>query len=102
MLKCRNCKLIFEESGGYFKSLDGHCPTCGNKLVEMCENDTGSCEHGVVDGAVRCDKCGQYMCPICSAHDVEVLSRTTGYYGPLSAFGAGKQQEFIDRKRYEV
>ncbi len=95
MHRCEHCKLDFE---GIFEV----CPECGGNLKKLCSNDTGSCNHGVVDGAVKCELCGEWMCPICGSHDVEVLSRTTGYYGPLSSFGSGKKQEFEDRTRYEV
>ena len=41
-------------------------------------------------------------CPDCYIHTVEQLSRVTGYLGNVSAWGAAKQQEFIDRDRYDV
>ncbi len=98
MYKCYNCKLTIDDEC----VVDSRCPECGGSVVEMCPNDPGSCNHGVVDGTAVCDICGEFVCPICGSHDVEALSRTTGYYGPLSSFGAGKQAEFKDRKRYDV
>lgn len=95
MLKCIKCHLIFKE-------LIDKCPECKGDLITMCENDIGSCSHGVVSGTKVCEKCGEFICPTCGSHDVEAISRTTGYYAPLSAFGAGKQAEFKDRKRYDV
>ena len=98
MYKCFKCRLTIKD-----EFLDnGLCPECNGQVVEMCPNDVGSCNHGVVDGSAICEECGADCCPICGAHDVEVLSRTTGYYGPKSSFGAGKQAEFKDRKRYNL
>ena len=97
MWKCCNCKLIFK------MELD-KCPECNNELVKLCTNDPGVCEHTdtIVSGIKTCDKCGEFICPICGNHDVEVLSRITGYYSPLSAWNSGKLQEIKDRKKYEV
>lgn len=96
--KCISCKLILDAE---FVT-DCKCPECGKDVIEMCENDTGSCDHGVVGGIKVCEECGEFMCPICGAHDVSPISRVTGYYSPVDAWCTSKKQELIDRTRYSV
>ena len=100
MFKCQQCKLILKDTD----LVEGCCPECKSVPVEMCENDTGSCNHGVVGGMKVCDKCGEFMCPECGAHDVQVISRVTGYYSPVGngSWNSAKVQELKDRNRYEV
>ena len=98
MFKCHDCKLILKESD----LINGCCPNCKQYPFEMCERDTGTCDHGVVPGIKVCELCGEFICPICGAHDVSPISRVTGYYSPVEAWAAGKQQELKDRNRYEV
>lgn len=97
MLKCNKCHLIFKE-------LIDKCPECNGDLVVMCENDTGSCGHGVVSGTKICEKCGEFICPTCGAHDTVAISRITGYMSPVGngSWNAAKLQELKDRKRYDV
>jgi hypothetical protein len=98
MFRCNLCKLSIPDD----MVIDERCPECGNPVKRACELDVPECSHGIIPKVVTCPKCGEFMCPECGCHDVEVLSRTTGYYAPVSSFGSGKQQEFRDRKRYEV
>lgn len=102
MYKCSNCLLLFENFGGYKETDDGYCPKCGGKLEEMCPNDTGKCQHGLVSGVKKCELCGKWVCPLCGNHNVEPMSRVTGYYGPVNSWNKGKQAELSDRTRYEV
>ena len=76
MLKCDACKLIFRD-------IVDACPECGSDVVEMCDLDTGSCDHGVVSGIKICEKCGEFICPECGSHDVQAISRITGYLSPV-------------------
>lgn len=99
MFKCSGCKTSNIPD---VDLKDGLCPVCGGAVIEMCVNDPGPCSHGVVDGVKVCDVCGAFICPVCGSHDVEVLSRTTGYYGPISSFNSGKKAEFADRYRYTI
>ena len=41
------------------------------------------------------------VCPICG-EKTEVYSRITGYYRPVQDWNAGKAQEFIQRKEYDI
>lgn len=99
MFKCQNCKLILKDTD----LIEGRCPECRQDVIEMCPNDTGSCSHGVVGGMKICELCGEFMCPICGAHDVEVLSRITGYYSPVSkgSWNSAKLEELKNRVRYD-
>ena len=50
--------------------------------------------HGYLAGEVK-------TCPKCKS-DCEVYSRITGYYRPVKNWNNGKQEEFKDRKTYNV
>ena len=85
---------------------DGSCPICKSKsdLVQMCpaDNPEGCSGHTVVSGFEVCPICGEFVCPECGSHDVEVASRVTGYLSSVKNWAAGKLQEFMDRKRHTV
>ena len=51
-------------------------------------------EHGYLQGE-------QFKCPVCGKN-TEVYSRITGYYRPIGNWNDGKQQEFKDRKEYDI
>lgn len=51
-------------------------------------------EHGLIIGE-------HFKCPICNKQ-AEVYSRVVGYYRPVQQWNEGKQEEFKDRKEYEV
>ena len=54
----------------------------------VCKN------HGYLNGE-------QSTCPDCG-ENAEIYSRITGYYRPVQNWNAGKSQEFIDRKLYDI
>jgi len=93
--KCYNCYIIFDGD-------TNECPECGAECKKMCPNDTVSCEHEVVESIAYCSECNEPVCPICNCHDVEQISRITGYMQPVYGWNLGKQQELRDRKRYDV
>lgn len=69
-------------------------------VVRMCANDhVCTCHDDVQDGLNTCPDCGAFVCK-CGSHDVEVLSRITGYIQPTKGWNAGKLAEFKDRSRY--
>jgi ribonucleoside-triphosphate reductase len=51
-------------------------------------------QHGYISGEHhKCDQCGA---------ETEVYSRVVGYYRPVANWNKGKQEEFHERKAYEV
>jgi hypothetical protein len=98
--KCLSCKLILRD-------LDlegGKCPSCNSafNLKEMCRRDHPDCEHTVVDNLAYCPDCGEAMCPLCESHDVEIVSRITGYMSSVEGWNMAKKQELKDRTRVEA
>ena len=59
-----------------------------------------TCANEVVSGTTTCPLCNHPMCPDCSNHHVDQISRVTGYMSNVSGWGAAKAQEFKDRNRY--
>jgi len=53
-------------------------------------------------GISMCPICDNGMCNICKNHNVQQISRVTGYMSVVSGFNEGKKQELRDRKRYNV
>jgi anaerobic ribonucleoside-triphosphate reductase len=53
--------------------------------------------HRVIAGISYCPVCGYAMCPDCGSHNVEHLSRITGYVGNIKAFISAKRQKVTDR-----
>ncbi len=51
-------------------------------------------DHGYLNGEV-------YQCPECGA-ETEVWSRVVGYLRPVQHFHRGKQEEYKERKKYEI
>ena len=59
---------------------------------------TPTFSHCPAHGYIR----GQHFeCPKCGAKAL-VYSRVTGYYRPVQAYNQGKQQEFRDRRKFEI
>lgn len=94
--KCHTCY-------GLGDAPDGICPDCGEpNLVIMCPLDHCHCSHDIIAKIMYCPLCGEPICPECGSHDVEPISRVTGYLQATSGWNAGKQQELKDRSRYDA
>ena len=92
--KCHTCHLIVDSNP---------CPNCGEvHLLKMCVLDHCECTHGILEGLEYCPICKQPVCPECGSHDVEQISRVTGYLQDVSGWNAGKQQELKDRARAKL
>jgi DNA-directed RNA polymerase subunit RPC12/RpoP len=97
--KCTTCKLTYLE-----KDLNDTvtCKKCGGKLIKSCENDNYTCNHEITSGIKICEICGEFVCPICGCHNVNVISRVTGYYQDVSGWNKAKQNELKNRYRYDL
>lgn len=65
-------------------------------------HNKANCVRDMVPLTMNCKICGHPCCPECRNHEVDQLSRVTGYMAPVSGWGAAKKQEFKDRQRYNV
>lgn len=98
---CAGWKADMEKEGKWDdiqKDIDLHvlnCPLHRYASVRgMCKRTTG--------GTEKCPICGNYMCPGCNSHAVDIMSRVTGYLSMVSGWNAPKSQEFEDRKRHTL
>ena len=85
-----------EHNEGKIVQINGimDCPI--HRWVVMHEK---GCKNPLVAGTADCPICGKPMCPECMSHEVEQLSRVTGYMSNVGSWNAAKKQEFQDRKR---
>lgn len=60
------------------------------------------CSREMVPNTETCQICGSPVCPDCLNHNVEQLSRVTGYLSTVSGWNEAKKQEFKDREHYEI
>jgi len=94
------CKEWMDEfnNGDLIKIDDYHeCPL----HVWVVENHN-NCGKDTVPNTASCPICGLPCCPVCMNHNVEQLSRVTGYMSSVSGWNAAKKQEFQDRQRHDV
>lgn len=81
-------------------------PTLVGRLIQRIFNRyelpyvsyTPTFSHCPVHGYIRGE---HFECPDCGAKAL-VYSRVTGYYRPIQAYNQGKQQEFQDRRKFEI
>ena len=71
-------------------------------LNQWVQYNHKKCRNQYVSTIATCPICGNPMCPDCSNHCVEQLSRVTGYYQPVSGWNEAKKQEFVDRTRHDI
>lgn len=67
----------------------------------VAENKT-KCARETVALTAMCPICNLPMCPDCGNHNVDVISRVTGYLSTVGGWNASKKQEFEDRNRYNL
>lgn len=60
------------------------------------------CKNELVSNTDSCFMCGRPVCPDCGNHNVETISRVTGYLSTVSGWNQSKKQEFEDRNRYNL
>ena len=103
--KCVDCFLGYIDARSIkVHTADGPaCPECGNILVKHCERDVPChCAKTIHESVKFCDVCGHVVCPECGCHDVEAISRITGYLNAVEGFNNAKKQELKDRQRYTI
>ena len=61
-----------------------------------------TCSREIVPNTMSCPLCGHPCCPDCMNHNVEQLSRVTGYMSGVGGWNKAKQQEFKDRQRHNI
>lgn len=86
-----------ENDGKLMKVTPSKCPLA----IWVAHNDV-KCSREMVPTTAECPLCGNPICPDCSNHVVEQISRVTGYLSSVSGWNEAKKQEFKDRNRYEV
>lgn len=99
-MKCTSC---FTMSIPDIEVLGGACPVCSAQSLKMqcIEDHVCSCTFEIQPGVHYCPKCGKPIC-LCGSHNVEVISRITGYLSSLEGWNSAKQQELKDRNRVTV
>ena len=94
--KCPVCHLMNFETN--------ICPDCGNDAVlEMCDGDHKcTCKQDIHSSIAYCNECGHPVCPECGSHDVNQISRVTGYLSDVGGWNKAKAQELKDRTRVNI
>jgi len=88
-----------EFNGG--KQIKVNNPTnCPIAQWVACNNK--KCDREMVANTASCSICGSPVCPVCGNHNVEQLSRVTGYLSTVSGWNESKKQEFKDRERHNL
>lgn len=96
--KCSSCFSVFPSAKNHVTV----CPICGNTELEiMCPLDS-TLPAQISSEVSICPFCGEFFDKETGNHDVEVISRITGYMSAVSGWNEGKKQEFKDRTRYQL
>lgn len=98
---CAGWKADMEKDGVWNEiqeDIDKHVLSCP---VHKYAQSRGLCKR-VSGGTIECPICGNYMCPACMGHAVDIMSRVTGYLQVVSGWNVAKKQEFEDRTRYDI
>jgi hypothetical protein len=65
-------------------------------------HNNAKCHREMVPNTAACPLCGRPVCPDCMNHNVDIISRVTGYLSTVSGWNDSKKQEFEDRNRYNL
>lgn len=63
-------------------------------------HNNAKCVRELVPNTAVCPMCGAPVCPDCMNHNVDVISRVTGYLSTVSGWNEAKKHEFEERNRY--
>ena len=94
------CKAWLKEfNGGKLLKLDKpmQCP-----VAQWVVFNDAKCKREMVPTTTICPICGNPVCPDCMNHNVEIISRVTGYLSTVSGWNEAKKQEFEDRQRHDL
>ena len=94
------CKeWINEFNGGKLMKVNNpmECP-----IAQWIAYNKKKCSKEMVANTATCSICGSPVCPECGNHNVEQLSRVTGYLSTVSGWNESKKQEFSDRNHYNL
>lgn len=75
---------------------------CQCPIHQWVVHNRKKCGQEFVPNIASCPFCGSPCCPQCLNHEVEQLSRVTGYISAVSGWGAAKKQELKDRQRVDL
>lgn len=88
-----------------------YCYDCGKTVIIK----TDSLDNEIVDGVmlryatsddsiaiIKCNNCYAKSKELTNYQECEVYSRIVGYLRPVNQFNKGKQEEYKDRKNYEI
>lgn len=96
----KRCELWIKEfNNGRMIKLNNpmDCP-----VAQWIAYNNKKCNKEMVANTASCSVCGSPICPDCGNHNVEQLSRVTGYLSTVSSWNAAKKQEFLDRERHNL
>lgn len=94
------CKEWLDEfNGGKKLVLQGwmECPVAQYVILRGTR-----CGGDMVPNLAYCPICGAPVCPDCMNHNVEQISRVTGYLSNVGGWNENKKQELADRNRYNI
>lgn len=94
----RTLAWLKEFNGGKPLKLKDPIRQCPISLWVIHNNK--KCHRELVPNTSVCPVCGAFVCPDCMNHNVDIVSRVTGYLSNVKGWNASKQQEFTDRQRY--
>jgi len=87
-----------EFNNGKLLKMDNPLEQCPVSLWVIHNN--AKCHREMVPNTAQCPVCGSPVCPDCMNHNVDIISRVTGYLSTVSGWNESKKQEFKDRQRY--
>ena len=104
-----NLAWIKEENGGKLFT-PGNMTEDGKWVLDPLKcplhiwvvHNKAKCPKEMASLTATCPLCDNPVCPDCMNHNVEQLSRVTGYLSGVSGWNKAKQQEFVDRTRHNI
>lgn len=92
--RCKAWSNEFNNGKAMIHSDENPCP-----MHLWAAVNKNKCTHELKSGIKNCPVCDSPMCPDCMNHNVDQLSRVTGYMSNVGGWNAAKKQELKDRRR---